>query len=348
MRRPAAAVAVKATIGGGHEAAANPKSGEEAMASMTRSRVTTGLRRVALALGVAVAFGAMATAAPQAPAGPQSFASPAAAVDALVAAARADQAAAMLGVLGPAGRRLVDSGDAVADHDGRAKFVADFDKAHAIQQDGDRATLVIGDEQWPVPIPIVKAGDSWHFDAAAAAQEILARRVGRNELAAIEVCRAYVDAQRDYAAVPRNGSKELEYAQKFMSTPGHRDGLYWEPAAGEAPSPLGPQVAAARAEGYGAPHAKGEHAPYHGYYYRILTRQGKDAPGGAYDYVVGGHMIGGFALVAFPAKRGDSGVKTFIINQDGAVYEKDLGPNTAVLAGRMTAFDPGDGWTKAP
>jgi hypothetical protein len=179
-------------------------------------------------------------------------------------------------------------------------------------------------------------------------REILRRRVGRNELSTIEVCRAYVDAQREYASTDRNGDGILEYARKFLSSPGEHDGLFWESEPGQPQSPIGPLVARARAEGYRTPTHKGEHTPYHGYFYRILTRQGEHAPGGAYDYIAQGHMIGGFALVAFPAKYGDSGVMTFVVNQDGVVYEKNLGPNTETIARRMTSFDPGPGWTKAP
>jgi hypothetical protein len=196
-----------------------------------------------------------------------------------------------------------------------------------------------------VPIPIVRQHDSWRFNTAAGEEEILGRRIGRNELNAIEICRAYVDAQRDYAAVRGKAGGILEYAQKFVSTPGRHDGLFWP--TGEEPSPLGPLVAQARAEGYDAGrHHQQQPSPYHGYYYRILMGQRKDAPGGAYDYVVKGHTIGGFALVAFPATYRDSGVMTFMVNQDGTVFEKNLGTNTAAIARQMREFDPDPSWRK--
>lgn len=274
----------------------------------------------------------------------QTFDSPERAVDAIVAAARSGRAASLLEILGPQGKKLVISGDPVADRQGRSRFVAAYGKKHSIERQGaDKAVLLIGDEQWPFPIPMVKTGTLWRFDTAAGAREILARRIGRNELNAIEVCRAYVDAQRDYATKDRNGDGLREYAQKFVSGPGKHDGLYWPAKPGEEPSPLGPLVAQARAAGYGG---RGKHAPYQGYYYKILTRQGKNAAGGAHDFVAHGHMIGGFALVAFPAQYGASGVMTFIVNQDGVVYEKNLGPRTATLARHMTTFDPDPSWRK--
>ncbi len=275
----------------------------------------------------------------------KTFATPEQAVEALVSAARSDKTSELVTILGPEGKPLVYSGDPVADKEGRAKFVAAYDEANkVVQESDDKAALEIGQAEWPFPIPIVKAGDGWRFDTKAGAREILARRIGRNELSTIEVCRAFVDAQREYAAAGGSGSGLREYAQRFMSTPGKHDGLYWQIAEGEAESPMGPLVASARAEGYGGKGSGGKRSPYHGYYYRILTKQGKHAPGGAYDYIVKGHMIGGFALVAFPAKYGDSGVMTFLVNQDGVVYEKDLGPDTPAIARRMTAFDPDSSW----
>ena len=289
---------------------------------------------VTLALTV-IALPAVTVGAP-----PKSFATPDAAVDALVAAARSNGSAELARLLGPEGGPLVTSGDPVADQQARQKFVAAYDRKHAIEKDSDgRAILVIGDEQWPLPIPIVQAQGGWHFDAAAGKREILRRRIGRNELSAIEVCRAYVDAQRDYASKDRNGDGVLEYAQKFVSTKGKEDGLYWQVEPGELESPMGPLFASARAEGY-------KRQPYHGYYYRILTGQGKDAPGGAYSYLAGKRMIGGFALVAFPAQYSVSGVMTFIVNQDGIVYQKNLGRDTGKIAHGMTVFDPDASWNK--
>ena len=275
----------------------------------------------------------------------KTFATPEQAVEALVSAARSDKPSELVMILGPEGKPLVYSGDRVADKEGRAKFVAAYDEANkVVQESDDKAALEIGQAEWPFPIPIVKAGDGWRFDTKAGTREILARRIGRNELNTIEVCRAYVDAQREYASAGGSGSGLREYAQRFMSSAGKHDGLYWQIAEGEAESPMGPLVASARAEGYGGKSSRGKRSPYHGYYYRILTKQGKHAPGGAYDYIAKGHMIGGFALVAFPAKYGDSGVMTFLVNQDGVVYEKDVGPNTPAIARRMTAFDPDSSW----
>jgi len=304
-------------------------------------RIETRSRRP---LGLAMAFGAALLLAAPLPAlagNPQQteFASPQTAVDALVAAARADRAGALIRMLGPGSAKLVDSGDRVADRAGRARFVAAYQQQHTIEKTDDKATLLVGNDQWPLPIAIVRQGKLWHFDAKSAEQEILARRIGRNELNVIEVCRAYVEAQREYATQDRNGDGILEYAQKFRSAKGKHDGLYWESKPGEPESPVGPLVAAAHAEGY-------QVQPYHGYYYRILTTQGKDAPGGAYDYIAKGHMIGGFALIAFPAKWGDSGIITFIVGRDGVVYEKNLGPDTLALARKITVFDPDPSWKK--
>lgn len=285
-------------------------------------------------------------------AGVRNFPSPDAAAAALASAARADNARALVGILGSGGKKLVYSGDKVADRQGRAQFAAAYDELHRIEpQDAARATLVVGKDEWPFPIPLVKRGTSWRFDTKAGAQEILNRRIGRNELNVIQVCRAYVDAQLDYASADRQGDGLREYAQHFMSSARKHDGLYWPVASGEEESPIGPLVADARAQGYGGQAAKSQAAkghpqPYHGYYYKILTRQGAHAPGGALDYVVNGHMIGGFALVAYPAKWGDSGVMTFIVNHDGVVYQKNLGPRTAALARAIAEYDPDPSWTK--
>lgn len=285
-------------------------------------------------LGLAIGgSGALAAEAP-------GFASPQQAVDALVAALRDGNVAAIEHVLGPGSKKLVESGDAVADEANRAKFVANYEAKHAIEQQGDRATLKVGVDSWPFPIPLLRIKTDWRFDARQGAAQILDRRIGRNELAAIATCRAIVDAQRDYASEPRDGAF-VEYAQKFMSSPGKKDGLYWAVAAGAPASPLGPLVAEARAQGYG-----GRHTPYHGYFFKLLKSQGPNAPGGERDYVVRGHMIGGFAVVAYPAKWGDSGVMTFIVNQDGVVYEKNLGRTTSRVAAQMKRYDPDSSWKR--
>ena len=303
-------------------------------------------RVAVLALAVLLAWGGTSLPAVAADTEQQTFASPQQAVDTLVAALHAGTAQQLLHIFGPQGDKLVRSGDPIADKAARDKFVTAYGKAHKIVMDtADKAVLVIGERAWPFPIPVVKQEDVWHFDTRAGEEEILDRRIGRNELNAIEVCRAYVDAQHEYASKDRNGDGLLEYASRFRSSPGKHDGLYWPVSGTEQASPLGPLMASAQAEGYGAQHTVAhEREPYHGYYYRILTRQGKNAPGGAYDYVVRGHMIGGFALVAFPAQYGASGVMTFLVNQDGVVYQKDLGPDTTEIARRMTEFNPDETW----
>jgi hypothetical protein len=327
---------------------------EDVMVAVSPNRRRSVPLFVVLTLGIASALvspwaPSLALAADAPAAGQQeTFGSPQQAVDALIAAARSGRTADLLKIFGPDSKKLVVSGDAVADKNARNRFVAAYAMASKIENEGDaKAVLIIGSEEWPFPIPIVKQGHAWHFDTKAGEQEILDRRIGRNELSAIEVCRAYVDAQRDYASKPRTADGLIEYAQRFMSTPGEHDGLYWPVEPGEEESPMGPLVAKARAEGYGVKSAQGKRTPYHGYYYRILKQQGKHAVGGAYDYVVRGHMIGGFALEAFPASYGASGIMTFIVNQDGVVYQKNLGPDTATLARKLTAFDPDATW-KAP
>lgn len=278
----------------------------------------------------------------------ETFASPAAAVEALVTAADHDRSDDLIKILGPGSGKLVYSGDAVADDAGRNRFVSAYAKAHQIQAQGqDKAMLILGEKNWPFPIPLVKQNGVWRFDAKAGREEILDRRIGRNELNAIQVCHALVDAERDYAARIRAAGGIVEYASKLVSSPGRHDGLYWPAKPGEEQSPIGPLLAAARAEGYGKMDQPSGHQPYHGYYYQILKRQGKDAPDGAYDYMVNGHMIGGFAIVAYPAKYGASGIMTFIVNQDDVVYQKNLGPDTAAAASGMKEFDPDKSWTQA-
>jgi hypothetical protein len=270
----------------------------------------------------------------------QSFKTAEEAAGALVNAARNGDRKAILAVLGPDGADIVSSGDAVADAATRKEFVAAYDAKHQIAMEGDdKAAMVIGQDDFPVPIPLVRKDGAWRFDTAGGREEILYRRIGRNELSTIEACRAYVDAQQEYAekGVAGNGV----YAQRMVSRPGKKDGLYWPAQSGEDESPLGELVAAATARGY---RAGQERAPYHGYYYKILSRQGERAPGGALDYAVNGKMIGGFALVAYPAEYGNSGVVTFLVSHQGIVYQKDLGANTARLAERMTAFNPDSTW----
>jgi hypothetical protein len=276
----------------------------------------------------------------------KSFATPIEAVAAMADAVKSDDAVKLKTILGPGGGKLINSGDAVADAARRKEFATNFDTANKVRLEGDsRAIVLIGKDEWPMPIPIVKSADGWRFDTKEGSKEILNRRIGQNELAAIEVCRAIVDAQREYVAKDQDKNGLLEYAPKFVSSPGMKDGLYWETNTGEPQSPLGPLIAAAAKEGY-ARNAALPLDPYHGYYYRILTRQGKDARGGAYDYMVKGKMIAGFAVVAYPARYGASGIMSFIVNHDGIVYEKDLGKNTAAVAEKMASFDPDASWKR--
>jgi hypothetical protein len=302
---------------------------------------------VALVLlaGASATYGATAdaTSARADASGQLSFATPEAASEALLAAVRSDDTRRIYRVLGPDSGKLIRSGDPVADRQGRARFVAAYEKQSRVEREGDaRATLLIGDKDWPFPLPMVKRGDRWRFDARQGAEEVLNRRIGRNELAAIQSCLAYVDAQREYALTAGDENGLHKYAMKLVSSPGRKDGLYWPTGEGEPPSPVGPLAAKAQAEGYG----RSPNEPYHGYYYRILTAQGSHAPGGAYDYVVKGKMIGGFALVAYPARWGASGVMTFIVNHDGVVYQKNLGKQTAALAAKMARFDPDSTWSR--
>ncbi len=299
-------------------------------------------RFLATLLLATIAAAPFATGARAATPAQTTFATPEDAVTALVAAIKAHDVAALRAVLGNAPGAL-SSGDRVADRTAGEKFVAAFDQKHAIAKDGDKAKLTFGSDDFPFAFPLVKAGDKWRFDTAAGQSELLARRIGENELYAIKVLQAIVDAQREYASADRNGDGVFDYARKFVSSKGKRDGLYWPTQAGEPPSPLGALVAQASGEGYKA--AKGETPAYHGYHYRMLSGQGKDAAGGALDYVVRGHAIGGFAVIAWPAKYGSSGIMTFVVNQDGKVFQSDLGPGTQAKASAIKRFDPGKGWT---
>ena len=276
------------------------------------------------------------------------FMSPEEAVKALIDAVEADDTKELLVILGPAGKEIIFSGDEVADKTGRDRFVKAYEDTNKLVKENDKkAILHVGNEDWPFPIPIVKTGETWRFDTQEGKEEILNRRIGRNELNAIQVCLAYVDAQREYALKNRNGGSLREYAQKFVSEKGKKNGLYWESKEGEEESPLGPLVVKAVQEGYRGKKSGDKPAPYHGYYYRILKAQGKHAPGGEYDYMVGGKMIGGFALVAYPAEYGNSGIVTFIVNHEGVVYEKDLGKGTEKVARAMKKFNPDKTWKKA-
>ncbi|HEX4409678.1 MAG TPA: DUF2950 domain-containing protein [Xanthobacteraceae bacterium] len=274
----------------------------------------------------------------------QDYKTPQDAVDALVATAKSGDMKAALIVLGRDGEDIISSGDKVSDDAVRARFVESYEAKHEVKMNGDaKATLIIGTNDYPFPIPLARnKNSSWSFDSAAGREEILARRIGHNELDTIQTALAYVDAQDDYAEKDRGAGTGV-YAQRFISDEGKKDGLYWPTTVGEEESPLGELFAAATRQGYKAGEGR---APYHGYYYKILTKQGPAAPGGSANYVVDGKMIGGFGLVAYPAEYRNSGVMTFIVNHSGTVYQKDLGPKTDQLAEAIAAFNPDKGWQK--
>ena len=245
-------------------------------------------------------------------------------------------------VLGPGSDEIVSSGDPVADAFARKRLLDAYNIRHQIVPEGkDHAVLVIGQEEWPLPIPLMRYNNTWRFDAQVARRELVFRRIGRNEQSAIQACLLYVKAQREYAK--KGFAGEGVYARRLLSQPGEKDGLYWPALSGEDESPLGEFAAAAAAEGYPI---EDQRNPYHGYRYRILTRQGPNAPGDEIDYLVHGKMVGGFALVAYPAEYRNSGLTTFLVNDHGNIYEKDLGSRTAAIASGMTSFDPDDTWRR--
>jgi hypothetical protein len=281
--------------------------------------------------------------APQKPlAAQQLFASPDEAVKALQAAAEAKDKAALTAIFGPEYKEL-STGDEVQDANNAQKFATAMSQGcHPVQEGEDKITLEVGTNNWPMPIPLVKADGQWHFDTAAGKEEIINRHIGKDELHAIGVCRAYVTAQQRYAKM--GAGQDASYALKFKSTPGKKDGLYWPSAENEPASPFGALVAEAHAEGYGKDKGAGPH-PFHGYYFRILTRQGKAAPGGKMNYLRGGNLTGGFGLVAYPEHWDQSGIMTFIVNQDGKVFERNLGEQTSRIAGTMKEYNPDSDWT---
>jgi hypothetical protein len=296
-------------------------------------------------LGVCLALPAAVSASDE-----QAFASPNDAVNALIVAAQNRDTNAIHLIFGPAGHELISPDVIQASEEFELFMQRLTEKTRLVNNSESNATLELGADGWPFPIPLVKQGAQWHFDTAAGKDEIIARRVGRNEIGAINVCHAYVQAQREYASQDRLGDGVFAYAQFLRSTPGTHDGLFW-PAhqPGEELSPLGPLVAQARVEGYQrtAKMLNDELAPYHGYYFKILTRQGKHAPGGKYDYLINGRMIAGFALVAWPSEWDNTGVMTFVVNQQGNVYQRNLGSKTAKIARALTVYDPDDAWTLA-
>jgi hypothetical protein len=299
----------------------------------------TRLFIVIAAFAAQAAFGAL-------PADQKNFKTPEAALQALIKAAQAKDKKALVGLLGPLGEPLIDSGDPVADRNSRDRFLENYNVAHTLDKsDPAKAILVIGTTDWPFPIPITLSDGRWFWNSADGAEEIINRRIGENELDTIQSCLAYVDAQREFYV--RNVQKDplQHFARHLISTEGKKDGLYWPSSGDQSPSPLGEEFAAARAEGYLEPGTpKGQ--PFHGYVYRSLTRQGPNAAGGAYDYVVNGELLGGFALIAFPAEYGSSGIMTFIVNHDGVVFSRDLGPDTAKAAMAINEYNPDPMWRK--
>ena len=296
-------------------------------------------RLAAVAILLAACFPARSMA--QQP-GQKTFSSPEDASNALVTATQSNDEKMMLDILGADGKQIVSSGDDVEDAQSRANFVQRYQEMHRLVKEPDRTTvLYIGAENWPTPIPLLNRGNSWFFDTEAGKKEILFRRIGRNEISTISVCQELVAAQKEYYSTQHN-----EYAQEIFSDEGQHNGLYWKAADGEPQSPIGPLVASAVAKGY-AKSPDGAPTPYRGYYYLILKRQGKNGPGGAKSYIANGKMTEGFAFVAYPAEYGSSGVMTFIVNEDGGVYQKDLGKRTDVLAKAMKEYNPNSSWQKA-
>ena len=277
----------------------------------------------------------------------KTFAAPGDAALGLYVAVQTDNESSLSSIFGKAADYLLHSGDEVADRNRRHDFLNRYNQMHrvVVEPDGN-ATLYVGPENWPFPIPIAKnSSGAWYFDVDGGKQELLYRRIGRNENDAIEICRALVQAQREYASTIRNGESSKHYALKFISDGGKQDGLFWKTSGDEAPSPIGPLIVQAASEGYTA--QTGRPTPFHGYYYRILTKQGHSAKGGKKDYVVKGELLRGFAILAYPAEYKNSGVMTFVVNQDGIVYQSDLGPDTETIAATMTQYNPDSTWERA-
>lgn len=294
---------------------------------------------VRLLCAIAAGFGMASTAA----SAQELFRSPQDAAAALVTALREDKTTRLYSIFGMAARDILSSGDEERDAANRQRFIAAYDARHSLVETGRTTTLLVGENAFPFPIPIVHSGGGWKFMVAAGRRELLARRIGQNELDAIQTSLAILDAQFEYASKGHDGLAAGIYAQRIVSQPDRHDGLYWPTKPGEEQSPLGEFAAQAATEGYAASQTR---QPYHGYYFKILRKQGPAASGGAVDYVAGGHMIGGFAVLAYPATYARSGITSFIVNHAGTVYEKDLGPNTRLVASRMTSFNPDHGWDK--
>jgi hypothetical protein len=277
------------------------------------------------------------------------FATPQAAVSALTLAMNSHDSSQLRQIFGP-GAEDLQNPDRVQATNEMDTFAEALNATNQLVRDsGTKYELNVGADGWPFPVPIVQKSGQWYFDTGEGKEELLNRRIGRNELDVLKAMRAYVDAQREYASQDRDNDQVLEYAQRIASSPGKKDGLYWPMDLDGSMSPLGPLVAEAQTEGYKAKVSGQDttRAPFHGYYFKILTRQGKHAPGGKYNYIINGHMIAGFAMIAWPADHGNTGVMTFIVNQQGRVFQRDLGENTSQTASAMTEYDPGQGWSQS-
>jgi hypothetical protein len=332
-------------VADGPAADAPARDGEEAFMQIRRLMHRRGSRLVlAAAVSLGLAQSALSAAVPPAA---ETFASPEAAAAALADATRAHDDAKLQVIFGPGNEKLLSSGDRIADQEQQRRFAAAYDEKHTLVPEGTgQIVLSVGNNDWPTPIPIVQAGGGWQFDTKVGAEEIINRRIGRNELAAIRVALTFVDAQKDYSERMKQQGGSGFYAQRMISTPGRQDGLYWPVTVGSDESPFGPLVAQAEEEGYPGGTSAGKPIPYQGYYFHILKAQGPNASGGAKSYVKSGKMTDGFALIAWPASFGSSGVMTFEVNQDGIVFQKDLGTATGKLAPRISTFDPDITWAR--
>jgi len=309
-------------------------------------RKATNMKSIYRTFSLIVALGLVFACAKKEPAPAQmTFTSPEDAVVALVDALKANDTAQLTKILGPDGRKILSSGDDVADKQAREVFLTAYAEKAQLSNEGDHTTLSIGAEEWPVPIPLVKQGSDWRFDTAAGMQEVLFRRIGNNELTTMQLCKAYVDAQKEYASKGHDGKAKGTYAQKFTSSAGKHDGLFWKSDDPNDNSPFGDLAAQAASDGYSKPDDKP--IPFYGYYFRILTGRGASAPGGALSYLENGELRKGFAMLAYPAEYKNSGVMTFIIDDKGTTYQKDLGAETAKAAAEINVFDPDSSWEKA-
>ncbi len=341
---PVAVGAADAAVAVGVDAAAVAGEGGNTMLKVTRYRLAT-LTVLSCAIVTLSSLLVKASAWADEPK-QRAFRSPASAAAALVDAARSDDLKQMTAILGPGGEDVVSSGDPVADNNGREDFTKRYDQMHRLSYDDQgHVILYVGADNWPFPIPIVKRGDLWVFDTPEGKHELQYRRIGRNELYTIDVLQELADAQEDYADLQKQSSGEARFAQKILSDPDKKNGLYWPTSGAEPESPIGPLIADATAEGYKRD-PSGRPAPFHGYYYKVLTGQGADAPGGAHDYVVDGKMTRGFAFLAYPAEYRDSGVMTFMIDKQGVIVEKDLGPDTEKIDPTITSFNPDSTWSE--